>query len=60
LINNDWGAQYDAPFVNEQVVESSVNDAGQFVYESFSGATTTDTIDDFSVWQARVGIEFKF
>lgn len=60
LINNDWGAQVDAPFVSEQVVESSVNDAGQFVFENFRGATLTDTIDEFSVWQARVGIEFKF
>ena len=60
LINSGWGAQYDAPFVGEQVVESSVNGAGQFVYENFRGATTTDTIDSFSVWQARVGIEFKF
>ncbi len=60
LINSDWGAQFDAPFVSEQVVESSVNDAGQFVFENFRGATTTETIDSFSVWQARVGIEFKF
>jgi hypothetical protein len=60
LLNSDWGAQYDAPFVSEQVVESSLNDAGQFVYENFRGANTTDTIDSFSVWQARIGIEFKF
>ncbi len=60
LLNSDWGAQFDAPFVSEQVVESSVNDAGQFVFQNFRGATTTDTIDSFSVWQARVGIEFKF
>jgi hypothetical protein len=60
FLNDDWGAQYDAPFIGEQVVESSVNDSGQFVYENFRGANTTDTLDDFSVWQARVGIEFKF
>ena len=60
LLNDEWGAQYDAPFVSEQVVESSVNDAGQLVYEEFRGATTTETIDSFSVWQARIGIEFKF
>ncbi len=60
LLNDDWGGQYDAPFIGEQVVESSVNDSGQFVYENFRGANTTDTLDDFSVWQARVGIEFKF
>jgi hypothetical protein len=60
MLNSDWGAQFDAPFVGEQVVESSVNSAGQFVYEDFRGANTTDTIDSFSVWQARVGIEFSF
>ncbi|MFQ3244178.1 MAG: putative Zn-binding protein involved in type VI secretion [Arenicella sp.] len=60
LLNSDWGAQYDAPFVSEQVVESSLNDSGQFVYENFRGATTTETIDSFSIWQARIGIEFKF
>jgi hypothetical protein len=60
MLSNEWGAQYDAPFVSEQVVESSLNDAGQFVYENFRGANTTDTLDEFSVWQARIGIEFKF
>lgn len=60
LINNDWGVQVDAPFIGEQVVESSVNESGQFVFENFRGADTSDTIDEFSVWQARVGIEFKF
>jgi hypothetical protein len=60
FLNDDWGAQYDAPFIGEQVVESSVNASGQFVYENFRGATTTDTLDDFSVWQARIGVEFKF
>jgi hypothetical protein len=60
MLSNEWGAQYDAPFVSEQVVESSVNEAGQFVYQNFRGANTTDTLDEFSVWQARIGIEFKF
>ena len=60
LINDDWGAQFDAPFVSEQVIESSVNDAGQLVFENFRGATTTETIDSFSVWQARIGIQFDF
>ena len=60
MLNKSWGAQYDARFVNAQAVQTSVNDQGQLVYERFLDPSTTVLIPDFSVWEARVGIEVKF
>ncbi len=60
MLSSDWGAQYDAAFVSEQVVESSVNGAGQFVFEKFNTPETTDLLDDISVWAARIGLEVRF
>ena len=60
MLSDDWGGQYDAAFVSEQVVESSVNDAGQFVFEQFNTPETTDLLEDISVWSARIGLEVRF
>lgn len=60
FLNNDWGAQFDNAFVSEDAVESSVNDAGQFVYERFNSTSPTDILPNSSVWSARVGIEVNF
>ncbi|RBP53361.1 TonB-dependent receptor [Arenicella xantha] len=60
MLNNSWGAQYDAQFVSEQAVETSVNSDGQLVFERFADPSTSVLIEDFSVWEARVGIEVKF
>ena len=60
MLSSDWGGQYDAAFVSEQVVGSSVNDAGQFVFEQFNTPETTDLLEDISVWAARIGLEVRF
>lgn len=59
LLKDKWGEQYDARFVSAQVVDSSVNDQGQFVFESFDPESVTRLLDS-SVWEARVGLEIKF
>jgi hypothetical protein len=60
MINSDWGGQYDSAFVGEQVVESSVNGAGQFVYEGFNTPEVSELIQNISVWEARIGLEVRF
>ena len=60
LLNDSWGEQYDARFVSAQVVDSSVNSQGQYVFESFDPSNITNLLDDPSVWEARVGIEVRF
>ena len=60
LLNDSWGEQYDARFVSAQVVDSSVNSQGQFVFESFDPSNITELRIDSSVWEARVGVEVRF
>jgi len=60
LLNDNWGEQYDARFVDAQVVESSVNAQGQYVFESFDPENTTFLLSDPSVWEARIGLEITF
>jgi len=59
LLNDNWGEQYDARFVSAQVVDSNVNDAGQYVFEEFDPDSVTRLLNN-SVWEARVGLEIKF
>lgn len=60
MINDDWGGQYDSSFVSEQVVESSVNSSGQFVYEGFNTPEISELLQNISVWEARIGLEVRF
>lgn len=60
LINDDWGKVYDAFFFTPQVVESSVNNAGQYVFEEFNERGVTDLLENRSLWQARFGFEIRF
>ncbi len=60
MLNDSWGEQYDARFINAQVVESSVNASGQLVFDEFDPTGTSELRVDSSVWEARVGLEIKF
>ena len=60
FIDNDWGKVYDAQFFSVQVVDSRLNDAGQYVFNGFSDRSITDLLENRSLWQARIGIEFNF
>lgn len=60
LINNDWGKVYDAVFFTPRVIDASVNAAGQYVYEDFNERSVTDLLEARSLWQARIGLEFRF
>ena len=61
LLNDDWGVLRQGNFVSESVVEASVNDAGQYVYEEFFGADQRDSFStSASLWEIRVGINYRF
>ena len=60
FLNDDWGKVYDAQFFTPQVVTSSVNDEGQYVFERFSDRDVTDLLEFRSLWEARFGIELRF
>jgi hypothetical protein len=60
FLNDDWGKVYDAPFFTPQVVDSSVNDEGQYVFEDFTERSVTDLLENATLWQARFGAEIRF
>jgi hypothetical protein len=55
-----WGAVWDAPFFSRNVVESNVNDNGQYVFERFVDVDPSDLIESRSLWEMRLGIGFRF
>ncbi len=60
FLNEDWGSIWDAPFFSRQVVESDLNDDGQYVFERFSDLEVSDLVESRSLWEARIGIGFQF
>ncbi len=61
LLNDEWGHVNDAQFFSVQMIDTSVNDAGQYVFEDFNqGRSINDLKENSSLWQARVGLEFNF
>jgi outer membrane receptor for ferrienterochelin and colicin len=61
LLNDDWGKVNDAQFFSVQVVDSSVDPVtGQYVFESFSEDTVNDLLENRTLWEVRLGIEFSF
>ncbi len=60
LLNDDWGQANDAEFFSVQVVESSLDAQGRYVFEEFNGGSINDLNENQSLWEARLGIEFTF
>lgn len=60
LINDSWGHVNDAQFFSVQVLNSSINDAGQYVFERFNDRTINNLLENRSLWDIRVGLEFNF
>ena len=60
MLDDSWGVQYDAQFFSQQVVDMSINDAGQYVYESFNNRSLTDPLEIQSLWEVIVGVQFEF
>ena len=61
LLNDDWGVLYETSFPRAQpAVQASINDAGQYVYESFIDPAGQTRVGDASLWSIRVGVNYKF
>lgn len=60
FLNKGWGKVNDAVFFTPIFVESSVNAAGQYVFEEFEDIGVNDLLENRSLWEARLGFEFRF
>ncbi|MDE0509217.1 MAG: hypothetical protein OXI17_11350 [Gammaproteobacteria bacterium] len=60
MIDDELGLQYDGQFFSQQVVTSSLNDRGQYVFERFTDRNITDLLEQRSLWELRLGIQFEF
>lgn len=61
FINNDWGVMYETSYPRAQeMVEASINDAGQYVFEEFIKPTGQTRVADASLWEMRVGVRYDF
>ncbi|MFT5759875.1 MAG: hypothetical protein ACI9LM_004659 [Alteromonadaceae bacterium] len=61
LLNDDWGVLKQGQFVGNRMVEMSINDEGQYVYEGFNAGNEEQTYyRDSSVWEVRVGVKYDF
>jgi hypothetical protein len=60
LLHDEWGIQHDAEFFSPDVVTSSVNAQGQYVYERFTPKSVSDLRETDSLWQVRLGVQFEF
>jgi hypothetical protein len=60
LINDDWGILRQGSFVAEAVVDATINDAGQYSYDSFIAPSIQTIQQDASLWEVRFGVNYKF
>ena len=60
MLNDDWGQAIDAQFFAMDVVDASIDPTtGQYVFENFSPRDINDIQETQSLWEVRVGLEFK-
>ena len=59
MLDDSKGLQYDAQFFSQQVVDSNVNAQGQYVYNTFTDRGLTDLLENQSLWEMRLGIQFE-
>jgi hypothetical protein len=60
FLNSDWGKINDAQFFSQQVVTSSIDDQGRYVFERFSARDVNDLQEERSLWEIRIGLSVKF
>ena len=61
MMNDSWGVMNKGAFVGNRMVEATINDQGQYVYESFNKGNEDQEVQNrASLWQIRVGINYKF
>jgi hypothetical protein len=61
LLNDDWGVMKKGAFVGHRMVQASINENNQYVFEQFNGGSQDLNIEnDPSLWEVRVGVDYKF
>jgi hypothetical protein len=60
FLNSDWGKIHDAQFFSQQVVTSTIDDQGRYVFERFSARDVNDLQEERSLWEIRLGLSVKF
>ena len=60
LLNSDWGKDNRAQFFSVQVVDSSVDEQGRYVFEEFTERDINDLNEVGSLWEARMGFSVRF
>jgi len=61
LLNDDWGVMYETSFPRAQeVVDASINDQGQYVFEEFIKPAGQTRVADASLWEVRMGVRYDF
>ena len=60
LLNSSWGEQNRGQFFSQQVVRSSLDEQGRYVFERFSNRDVNDVSESASVWEMRVGFSVRF
>jgi hypothetical protein len=60
FISEDYGEVWDSQFQPPHIVESDLNEAGQYVFNTFSDRDISDLIESRSNWEVRIGVGFRF
>jgi len=61
MLSDKWGKITDAEFYSPQIVNAGVDDeSGRFIYTGFSDNPLQTTVNERSLWEARLGIDIKF
>jgi outer membrane receptor for ferrienterochelin and colicin len=61
LVNSDWGVkqQVGFPYV-QSVARATINAEGKYVYSAFTAPRAESIEDRSSVWNAAIGIDYRF
>lgn len=61
LINSDWGVRRQVSFpYNQAVVNATINANGQYVFTKYTAPRDQTIEDRSSLWNAVVGIDYRF
>ncbi|MFM1897506.1 MAG: hypothetical protein RLZZ385_2580 [Pseudomonadota bacterium] len=60
MLDDEWGQQYDAQFFSPDVVQSTVNAQGQYVFNNFDNKSVNFLLAPQSLWEMRLGVQFEF
>lgn len=60
LLNDDWGTLKQGPFVGQRMVDLDINNDGQYVYSNFNENAQQEVKTYGSLWQMRVGVNYRF